>query len=1172
MADMNVSMRLTLLDQGSAGVRAFMNLLTQLEGVVTSVNSKIITLQAGVRGLGTAATAANANTNGLNNSLGRLDARAAASAASTSALTRQIGLLSLNVGNLVGQVTALTGGLQGVAAAQRGVNQASNQNQMGSHLAHANTQAGTLTQTLKGLGEIWAALEIKKALTVSTKDAIQYESTQTKLVNMAISPSERTDLITAADKTSRQVPQYNKNEALELGIDLRNATGSVAHAIEMLNPFAKAIYDMKVALPQDKQWTSNDSMLVAKTLEQRGATMDPARMNAELAMITKIVTTTQGRVDPSQLLGNLQYARGGLGASFELEFMPVMAAMVERIKAGGGNGGQIGTGLTSLQQSIVGGVGSEKAQKERARLGLLDPDKLVWNANGNINNEKSTLTMAGAATFLKNPDTWVQTFLLPALKRSGVNTDDQREVNASLIKLFPNRLAADINSTLINQRPLLMKDAANINQSLGHNEQYENNAKTARANIDAFKAQMESLGIILGTTLLPAITNVAKAFTVVFQGLQVFFTNFPATATFGAYAIAILGLILAINGFKNVFGVVGSLTSLFLGMGTAAGTAAGAGTAAAGATAIAAKGVLGSFGSIATGIGAFLSTVGKVFLRLIPWVGALVLAWDLAPLLWNLEIGGKKISEWASDVVDWTVDKFRKGWNIIGKIVNSVIPGAMAAAAVGERGPAKDNGEWTSSNGEWTSSNGEVRAGGTPVGTPATVDGGLFAPTTPPAPKGKKGRWTNYNHELDEAKNEYRLIEDQLKRSMRTNDELYKLDKKSIEDYYHDKLTTTTLYINKELVELEKEEAAYRKVGDMAGVNRVVTDMAIKGRTLVDLESSVALEKEAALNKLKKEGIALDAIILQNEGKKIESRLAASLQDLNKKREIFALNKDTTNVKKVDNAIEITKAEAEMDRFLNSIKLLQEQSRAKEVELETLMHLGTVGPIAGELAIYELRKKESAQLDALIAKMREYLAASNVPEDVRAAITSKLDKSQAGNNETKDPLTPIARDVKSQLDVAVKGGLGDMFSSVLRGAESANDAIAKFGKNLKDTFLDIISKKLGDALFESLFGGKGGKGGGLGDMANSFLGMLGIPGFASGIDNVPHDMLAVIHKDERVMTASDNATYTKMAAMGFNTAQQASPQQLTLQVHPDAMRMTMGDWLQGEMARQMATR
>ena len=915
MAEMNVSMRLTLLDTGSVGVRAFMNLLTQLEGVASTVNTTLGKLQSTIRSTGTAATAAARGHNDHNAAIARQATSAGKADVANAALAASLTTVSAALQKVVGMANAASASINGVAAAQMNVN-AANNGAMAANLGNANTQATQLSQTLKGIAQMWAALEIKKALTVSAQEAIQYETTQMKLQNLKISPSEQEQMIRAANQTSKDVPQVNKNDALELAVDLRNATNTVANAVTMMTPFAKAIYSMQLSLPHDKQWTSNDRIMVGKILDQRGATTDPVRMQAELDMITKITTTSQGRVGPSELLGNLQYARGGLGANFDLEFLPVLAAMIERIKSGGGNGGQVGTGFTTLQQAVVGGVGSEQAQKERAKLGLLDPDKLVWNNNGNINQQKSNLTMAGAELFLHNPDTWVQTVLLPALVRAGIDIKNPHAVNMELAKLFPNRMAAEQTSTLINQNALIQKDASNYNQAAGYEEQYKNNVKTARANIDAFKAQIENLAIVLGTTLLPTITTIAKAFTEVFSALQTFFTAFPVTAQFVTLGLAIASVALAIAGFSKVFGIIINLSALLKALGPAAAVAATGATAAAATTGVATVAVASRFTVLAGLLGTFASFVARTFLKMIPLVGLLVIAWDLYPLIANLEIGGKKISEWATNIMDNVVTSFKNGWARVQMYLGFISIGAgEAKIAANNQANEEDLRKRAASKFDAIYEDQERKKAASAFDKAYDAQEArkaikppneslLFKPQKPPAPTAKRGtsgaseadRFKNYDPELDNAKNAYRLEDDNLKRKLREEDELYRLGKLSIEDYYNNKLKITKDGIDAEIVELKREEAAYRKQGDLAGVNRTATDIAIKGRTLADAEKSNTLQKENDLNALKRDGVALDAVMLRNEGKKVEARLAASTAALEIERKRFELNKDDVSV------------------------------------------------------------------------------------------------------------------------------------------------------------------------------------------------------------------------------------------------------------------------------------
>lgn len=1102
MTQLNVQMSLTLADAASGPLRGFTSLVERLGALSTGLGAKLEAVALGVSNIGKASASATAvgafatsltnlstamgtvraASTGVASAIQNVGTRASRAGVGTYSLEQSMGALGGTLSRISAQLAATVASLGGLATATAAANAAVHQmnspmQNMGNHFGNANAQASTLMTTLKGLAQVYAALKIEQGLKASASDAIEYQNTQTRLLNMNVSAHDREALTSAANATSRNVPQFSRNQTLEMGIDLRNATGSVEHALHMLTPFAIAAYDMKMATPAGQTFNDRDMLLIAKALEQRNATMDPAKMQAELDMITKIYAATQGRVDANQILGNLQYSKGGLGQSMDLSFLPMLAAMIEQIKSGGGNGGQIGTALTSLQQSVLNGIGSGQAQKERARLGLVDGDKLVWNSQGNINQQKSDLRMAGAELFQRNPYEWVQNILKPAMVRAGIDLTNDAAVNQTLNKLFPNRNAANIAATMVNRGALLEKDAANINMTSDSRQQYENNVKTAQANIDAFKAQMANLGIVLGTTLLPAITSVAKGLTTMFQGMADFFAAHPVAAEFLAWAAAIGAVVLAISGFAAVFGIASGMLGTLLGFARLPAIFSLAGAAFNTFTAVLAIGL-----RAATGV-----------------VSVFFAAWTFGSWLADLEVGGQQVRTWGADLIEWVVDAFRKGWGVIGQIVTSIIPGAQAAEGSARRG----------------GTSGEARRGAYVAGGASDLAGGGRGFVNP--------AWANSggapaaSAEADYGHEGSRMVPAYFSRLFRSSTapdaEEGGGSGKRAKDSWHSALQSGQAQYKQDFLRSEKG---------------VYTDLA---KIEADIEAETDKRKKAALQ--------------------------AERDQLRAQRDEYVSTYGRIGDVQQDYA---DKLQAINDRERNG-------------------QLSRSGAEAQKLA---LLKEEADVLDILIEKQRQLPGGT----DRDGVALSKL----ARRNET-------ARSQMSSEDIQILQTVQGGFQGIVRAALQGKNGIEAFGQSIKNTLLDVISKRLGDQLFDSLFGKllSGGGSSGGGGLLGMFMGLFGggagsspvvgsgfsdaavsggagltsngFAGFAVGTDYVPRDMLANIHQGERIVRAGDNAALTAALTRGGSGG---APYQLT--VHPDAMRMTMQDWLQGEMARQMATR
>jgi hypothetical protein len=467
----------------------------------------------------------------------------------------------------------------------------------------------------------------------------------------------------------------------------------------------------------------------------------------------------------------------------------------------------------------------------------------------------------------------------------------------------------------------------------------------------------------------------------------------------------------------------------------------------------------------------------------------------------------------------------------------------------------------------------------------------------------KRGRFKNYDANLDDAKNDLRLEEDELARHMKAEDELYKANKLSINEYYDDKLVTMRKSVDAQIAELEREKAAYQRQGDKAGVNRANTEITLRKRDRADNEKSVEVQRQKDLNALTKEGIALEAQQLEAEGKKSQAHMAREIAELEEKKKRFAINKDQKNVDLTQKAIDTANLTAAWEKYGDAVKKVREDTQTKETAVDAEVRSGNLTKYQAEQKIFALRQQEARQLDELIVKERALIEASDAPQAVKDQRLKTLGLAQARTNATLSEMNPEDMRVKQTLDNSIEGGFANFFNSVISGSKSATNAFKDFADSIKSTLTKLISEQLGRSLFESLFGAGGtsmggslfGSGGLLGGLfgggktsvnANADISMVngGSDGgffssvgrwfsnlfsFDVGTDRVPQDMIAQIHKGEMIVPAYDAERLRSLTAGGQGNAGQ-SP--YTLQIHPDAMHMKLSDWLDGELARQLAHR
>lgn len=191
---------------------------------------------------------------------------------------------------------------------------------------------------------------------------------------------------------------------------------------------------------------------------------------------------------------------------------------------------------------------------------------------------------------------------------------------------------------------------------------------------------------------------------------------------------------------------------------------------------------------------------------------------------------------------------------------------------------------------------------------------------------------------------------------------------------------------------------------------------------------------------------------------------------------------------------------------------LEEEAEASKKRLEVF---------AEGARVFESVRTPAEALEAELSRLLELMGAGAISLETFGRAAGKageeMQRLDAKTEETNDILNEFAKSAAQNIQAAFADFLFDPF------AEGIDGMVKRFGEAIKRIIAEAVAADLARRLFGDL-GGNGGSGR-LGGWVGEGLGWLSrvLPSFAVGTDYVPRDMVAKIHKGERIIPAAQNS-------------------------------------------------
>lgn len=1195
MPNMSVKMTMTLDDMASSGLKKFMELIDTIGPKVTGLSNRINTLERSMNRVGSASQ-------GAATDLGKFDTAAGKADASAASLGATISNVETIVRGFDGAVRALNGVVANLSTTLNGLANAANRagagmNSAAAGMATANNQLGVLhgrvtsvTDSLRGMAEAWAAVKLFEAGKASVSEASQFQQLEARVKALNLPPDQTREFIQKSQAMSKEMGFLSMNQAMETRLAAVGGLGRNTSALgdPMINNIIEKTLPAAIQAAQVLKMRGDESDLkdIVRNLygvvEMRGQTSRPIpEMINTFDLIAQNNAATGGKLTTKDIETMMRQAKYGAGLMLSDEGFINLLAYGNQLKAsgsGGGGGGmgvsQAGTAITQLVKLAEGGVRNKESVRLLSAMGLIDDAKVR-------DDSKTTSVNVGAGAFkysaemLRDPIGTATQILAPIFlkftqdnEKLFYNGKDPKNAAAQdeavtklLIMLTSGQGGTNVGNLLA--QSVLPGPASRIReekqltqQSKGVAASLEDLEKTFSMNVDKFQAALKTLEVALGTTLLPALTAFLEKAAEFVRWLDEVAQANPTETKLTMIALGLGAVALALSGLQRMFGIFTALKDFLTFIST---SSAGLGAAATsmGAAWAAASGVIGTA----------LAVLRVAISRIVPIAGAFLVGWDIGDMINSLEVGGRSIHEWATDFMGRMVTAFANGWARIKSFMG------LITDAERERQISENNaklGIVLDTKGKQYHAEGRIGPRGTLsadqylYGTSKyseTPEEKLRRETQEAAAKIHTGKYGPldkdankiiYNPAADAAKQAARFEEEELREHNRVMAAEYANAKISIDDYYNDKKEHLQLSVEAEIRELGREKEALEHPArgrvDKAAVSRVNTDMAIKQMRLMGDLAIVEDQREKAHTELVYKGVDADRQADAVSGKRHEAEIKRLNERMDKLKQLFQINKMPEMVDKVEEARGQGLAEINVTENYRKIQSQLAVLKDQEKDYTAEVSAGTKTQYEAENEIYLLRKEEAVLLDDFIAKNQALAAASGDIKWVKIlADMGQQAKAQMS------ALSPEVLKIKGVLE----SGFAGFFNNFAQGGMTLRKMFDGLFLSIERGLQNLVAQNLAQKLGQMIFGNSFGTGlstvlaGSSGTAAGG--GILAMLGFGKS----PAD--AGISPADEASGSAALASWGDLISESFAVGSPRVPRDMIAQVHKDEMIVTARD-------------